>query len=182
MLLLHEVWALAVPVDPFRELRMPDVQWSRSGHDAWAAEARFTHAEDNADHAEDRSDWHTHPEFVHLRDTISRKEAVVASLQGKISAIMSELTSVMSLSLIEQLVAWQGANEADIAALLSQEGGLLASLPTSSPAAMIMNLRARRGELSQVMLQLDQLRAQIAQVQTRIALVMSSGRSRVALG
>lgn len=140
--------------------------------------ARDAAVRDDANHAHDERTRHGHPEITHLSLLISRQETVVASLQANIAAIMSELSSALSASAIEHLVAEQS----NVAALLAQEGAVLASLPASAPPFLITNLRARRSDLAQAMVQLGQLRSQIAQAEARLAAAAGSGRTRIALG
>lgn len=122
------------------------------------------------------------PDIAHLSQSIRQQETVVTSLQAKIAAILSELSAVLSASVIEQSSMQYAVETGKIGELLAQEGALLASLPPSAPPMLIMNLRARRSDLAQAIVQLGQLRSQIAQAESRLAAAIASSRSRTALG
>lgn len=124
-------------------------------------------------------------EYHQTRDltlSITKQETLVAALQGKIAAIMSELTAVLSASMIEEMVALQATEHANIAAILGREGAVLAALPGSPVPGLILSLRARRGDLAQAMAQLGQLRSQIAQAESRLSVAIGRSGSRFTLG
>lgn len=159
---------------------------ARAGSSEFRSQSSVDARRENAGGTDADHDGESRPyEYHNARDlslSIGKQETLVAALQGKIAAIMSELTAVMSASMIEELVAQQGVEQGNIAAILAREGAMLSSLPGSPVPFLVTSLRARRGDLMQAMAQLSQLRSQIAQAESRLSVAVSRSGSRFTLG